>query len=67
MLDSHAAWWFSRRVPSAGARLCCCECGVLSDDRARGWRAVRAGEIDPDDDPEVLLFCAECASSEFGD
>jgi hypothetical protein len=66
MLDSTSAWWFSRRVPAAGARLRCGECGVLSDDRARGWRAVRAGEIDPDDTPELLVFCLDCSEREFG-
>jgi hypothetical protein len=66
MLDSAPAWWFSRRVPAAGARLCCCECGVFSDETARGWRAVRAGEIDPDDTPELFVFYSGCVEREFG-
>jgi hypothetical protein len=67
MPDPHAGEWFSRRVPAASARLCCCECGVLSDDRAHGWRAVRAGETDPADTPELLFFCLSCWDLEFED
>jgi hypothetical protein len=65
MPDPHAAWWFSRRVPSAGARLRCCECGVLSDEAARGWRAYVGGVLDPDDEPKVLVFCPDCDAREF--
>jgi hypothetical protein len=43
----------------------CAECGGWSDDEARGWRAVRAGEADVEDTPEVFLFCPECAEREF--
>jgi hypothetical protein len=39
---------------------------VPSNEAARGRRAVRAGEIDPDDAPELLVCCRDCALREFG-
>jgi hypothetical protein len=43
----------------------CAECGTVSPD-ALGWRGHRAGELDPDDEPEVLVFCPDCAERELG-
>jgi hypothetical protein len=65
MADRHAGEWLSRRVPPARARLRCAECGVLSDERARGWRAYVGGVLDLDDEPEVLVFCPGCDAREF--
>jgi hypothetical protein len=31
----------------------------------RGWRAIRCGELDPDDTPELFFFCPDCAEREF--
>ena len=46
--------------------LTCTGCGRLSDFDARGWIAVRAGEADIEDTPEVFFFCPECTEREFG-
>jgi hypothetical protein len=44
----------------------CQECGCVSDESWRGWRAYRC-DI-PAEDPERILvfFCADCAVREFG-
>ena len=43
----------------------CTECGRRADDGAKGWRALR-GRGEPGDQPEVFVFCPECAAREFG-
>jgi hypothetical protein len=40
------------------ATLVCLECGEESDE-AQGWRAYL-------DDSDVLVYCAHCATREFG-
>jgi hypothetical protein len=42
------------------------ECGRFSDFAARGWVAIRAGEADIEDFPELFFFCPDCAEREFG-
>jgi hypothetical protein len=46
------------------ARLRCLECGAVSDERARGWRAYVGGGYD-DDPVEVGIFCPACSEREF--
>jgi hypothetical protein len=47
-------------------RLSCWECLSVSDDEAKGWRAVR-GDV-PGEDPLPVLhfYCSSCAEREFG-
>ena len=45
-------------------RLICAECGRVSDEKARGWRAYLAGDFHEPD--ETLVFCPDCARREFG-
>jgi hypothetical protein len=40
--------------------------GVLSDEAAPGWHAYLGGVLDADEEPEVLVFCPDCAEFEFG-
>jgi hypothetical protein len=54
------------RRPTPAPWLHCTECGKWSDDEARGWRAVLAGETDIEDTPEVFFFCPDCAKRESG-
>jgi hypothetical protein len=54
--------------PRVGAEqavsLKCLECGAVSDDSARGWRAYLSRF---DDKPvEVCVYCPACAEREFG-
>ena len=51
-----------RRVP-----LVCAECGTVSDDQARGWRALPVSGDDelPLREDEVVAFCPECCAREF--
>jgi hypothetical protein len=53
------------RKPNPLPWLQCTECGRWSDDEARGWRLCRVGEIDPDDTPDLVTFCPDCAEREF--
>lgn len=46
-------------------RLRCAECGRLADERALGWRALH-GREQPEDEPDVFVFCPACAEREFG-
>lgn len=46
-------------------RLRCAECARAADDQARGWRALH-GRDHPEDEPETIIFCAQCAQREFG-
>lgn len=51
----------------AGTDLRCVECGAESDQLAQGWRAYLAP--DEEEEPpegEILMYCPECAESEFG-
>lgn len=54
---------YEARKPSfdveAGKPLVCAECGTISEDDAKGWRAY----LDVDD--EAVTFCPECAEREF--
>lgn len=45
-------------------RLTCAVCGVESEGRARGWRALLGRE--DDDTVTVQVFCPACAAREFG-
>lgn len=47
-----------------GVSLKCLECGVVSDDSARGWRAY-LGRFD-EEPVEVCVYCPDCAEREFG-
>jgi len=46
-------------------RLTCSECGALSTFDARGWIAIRPGEADIAESPELFFFCRDCAEHEF--
>jgi hypothetical protein len=54
------------RAAEVLGRLTCAECGALSTFDARGWIAIRAGEADIDDTPEVFFFCPDRAERGFG-
>jgi hypothetical protein len=45
-------------------RLLCVECGRVSLEGERGWRAVVAPD---DEEPDVFVFCPECSDREFGE
>ena len=45
-------------------RLKCLECGAVSDDSARGWRAYLS--YFDDESVEVCVYCPACAEREFG-
>jgi len=50
--------------PSHGL-LACAQCGVVSDEQARGWWALPVSDDDelPTREDHVGLFCPECAAS----
>jgi hypothetical protein len=54
------------RRPNPLPWLRCTDCGRWSDDEARRWRAVLAGDADIEDTLEVVFFCPDCAEREFG-
>jgi hypothetical protein len=41
--------------------LVCVECGISSEKSSKGWRAY----LTADEPAEVVLFCVDCATSEF--
>lgn len=41
------------------------ECGQVANEDAKGWRALVLRSL-PEDQPEVGVFCPECAEREFG-
>jgi hypothetical protein len=43
----------------------CVQCGDV-DRSGRGWVACIAEVLDPDDEPEVFVFCPDCAERELG-
>jgi hypothetical protein len=45
-------------------RLQCVECGRVSRENERGWRAYLT--TDEDEPAEVVLYCPECGEREFG-
>jgi hypothetical protein len=48
------------------AGLKCAECGQYEVGAAtKGWRALLGREY-PEAEPEVVVFCPECAEREFG-
>ena len=47
------------------ASIRCADCGAESDELATGWRAYRAGDLDEEEQEEVLMFCPDCARREF--
>jgi hypothetical protein len=51
------------------ARVRCQECGREAEVEAHaaGWVAYRVDLPDDPDEPEVIVFCPECARREFGD
>ena len=45
----------------------CEECQVEARGKAKGWVAFLVDLPDePDDEPEVVIFCPSCAASELG-
>jgi hypothetical protein len=44
----------------------CVECGRVSGFLWTRWRAYWIDVPDADDDPEVALYCPDCADREFG-
>jgi hypothetical protein len=45
----------------------CVECGAEADERAAGWRAMLAADVDErGEDAEVVIYCRMCAEREFG-
>jgi hypothetical protein len=60
---------YPRPVDGAGdvrslRRLECVECGRVSDDNERGWRAHLT--TDEDEPAEAVVYCPECDEREFG-
>jgi hypothetical protein len=53
-----------RRYESAGL-LVCVECGTLSDEEARGWRAYRMNYPEHHARPAIACYCPMCAEQEF--
>jgi hypothetical protein len=49
-----------------GSPLVCAECATESDELAAGWRASYGGELEEDDEKELVLLCPSCAEREFG-
>jgi hypothetical protein len=46
----------------------CEECGQEADEaHAAGWVAYRVDLADDPDEPEVIVYCPECAAREFGE
>jgi hypothetical protein len=43
----------------------CAECGREQREGERGWQALH-GREQPEDVPEVIVFCPHCAEREFG-
>jgi hypothetical protein len=54
-------------VPVLPARLVCSECRRPADPEARGWQAHLVARDDNEEEDEVVFFCPECATREFGD
>ena len=52
-------------TPASGRSDRCVECGGELDVAAAGWRAYLL-EGDGVDEPEILLYCPDCAYKEFG-
>jgi hypothetical protein len=52
--------------PDTATTLTCLECGSVSDERARGWRAYVGGGHEDDGPVEVGVFCPDCSRREFG-
>ena len=46
--------------------LVCAECGIQSEGRASGWRALLNGEPEIDEHEFVTVFCPICSEREFG-
>lgn len=40
------------------------ECGEIAENDAEGWRALFLRSL-PEDQPEVVVFCPDCAEREF--
>jgi|SoiMethySBSTD1v2_1073268.scaffolds.fasta_scaffold4736633_1 hypothetical protein len=51
--------------PRTAARLKCLECGAVSDESARGWRAYLGGGHEDDGPLEVGIYCPDCSQREF--
>ena len=51
--------------PSTAARLQCLECGAVSDEAARDWRAYLGGGHEDDGPIEVGIYCPICSRREF--
>jgi hypothetical protein len=43
----------------------CVECGTLSDEEARGWRAYRMNDPEGRGRPAIACYCPMCAEQEF--
>lgn len=44
----------------------CVECGRISGPYWMRWRALRIEEPESGEEPQLALYCAACAESEFG-
>jgi hypothetical protein len=44
----------------------CVECGRISGPYWMRWRACRNDDPDGREEPQIALYCAACAESEFG-
>jgi hypothetical protein len=53
------------RTPVFTNRLQCAECGRVSRDKERGWRAYLTD--DEEEPAEVVVCCPECGQREFED
>lgn len=53
------------RDPSS-SDLRCAECDRRAPTTAQGWKAEIGDDVRDDDPPEVVMFCPECWSREFG-
>ena len=45
--------------------LVCAECRKRSDHEARGWAAFIGEDVDGLEPPSVVIFCPDCATTEF--
>jgi hypothetical protein len=52
------------KTPVFTNRLQCAECGRVSRENERGWRAYLTDY--EDESAEVVIYCAECSDREFG-
>jgi hypothetical protein len=56
-----------RKLQDSGRVLVCIECDANSSGNAPGWCAMIADDPDEPGDPEVVVYCPECAARELGE